>query len=357
MKKAIHFGAGNIGRGFIGPVLQDNNYEVIFVDIDERLIDKLNTSKEYKVFKLGNTKDNSINVQNVSAVSLNNFSAISDILNEVTLISSSVGPKFVQDVFDVINKVQFKNEVTFIAFENMYRASSTVQKNSEASNPYLTVIDAVVDKIIPPQKKDSLDVIVENYGSIILDESKTKPLEISDIVKYGHYEEEFIKKLWLLNGLHLQLAYFGISKGYKYIHEIYKSDEGKEFAIKASSELMNAFSLFAKKYDDIEEFSLNINDRFSSDTINDELLRIARNPKIKFSENERFAKPLDILIQNDQPVESFKQIIDLLQKIDYSYIDGFNDFHYNFKNGLPNFLQNFWGLDDRNINKYLERLT
>ena len=357
MRKAIHFGAGNIGRGFIGPVLQDNNYEVIFVDIDERLIDKLNISKEYKVFKLGNTKDNSINVQNVSAVSLNNFSAISDILNEVTLISSSVGPKFVQDVFDVINKVQFKNEVTFIAFENMYRASSTVQQNSEVANPYLTVIDAVVDKIIPPQKKDSLDVIVENYGSIILDESKTKPLEISDIVKYGHYEEEFIKKLWLLNGLHLQLAYFGISKGYKYIHEIYKSDEGKEFAIKASSELMNAFSLFAKKYDDIEEFSLKIKDRFSSDTINDELLRIARNPNIKFAENERFAKPLDILIQNDQPVESFKQIIDLLQKIDYSYIDGFNDFHYNFKNGLPNFLQNFWGLDDRNINKYLERLT
>ena len=357
MKKAIHFGAGNIGRGFIGPVLQENKYEVIFVDVDERLINKINTSKEYKVFKLGNTKDNSINVQNVSAVSLNNFSAIPDILNEVSLISSSVGPKFVQDVFDVINKVQFKNEVTFIAFENMYRASSTVQKNSEASNPNLTVIDAVVDKIIPPQKKDSIDIIVENYGSIILDESKTKLLEISDIVKYGNYEEEFIKKLWLLNGLHLQLAYFGISKGYKYIHEIYKSDEGKEFAMKASSELMNAFSLFTKKYDDIEEFSLKINDRFSSDKINDELVRIARNPKIKFSENERFAKPLDVLIQNDQPVESFKRIIHLLQEIDYSYIDGFNDFHYNLKNGLPNFLQNFWRLDDGNANKYLERLT
>ena len=78
MKKAVHFGAGNIGRGFIAPVLQENNYEVIFVDVDERLIDKLKLLKNI-VFKLGNTKDNSINVQNVKALSLNNFSAISDI--------------------------------------------------------------------------------------------------------------------------------------------------------------------------------------------------------------------------------------------------------------------------------------
>ena len=355
MKLAIHFGAGNIGRGFIAPVLQDNNYEVIFVDVNKQLIEQINLLKEYKVSSISLNSSTDLLVENISGLLLEDKDPLCEKIAQADLITTSVGPKFVKDIFDLVSNVKTEKTQSFIAFENMYRASTS--NSNEKSLSKLVLIDAVVDKIVPPQNTTSLDVIVENYGSIILDESKTKPLEISDIVKYGHYEEEFIKKLWLLNGLHLQLAYFGISKGYKYIHEIYKSDEGKEFAIKASSELMNAFSLFAKKCDDIEEFSLNINNRFSSDTINDELLRIARNPKIKFSENERFAKPLDILIQNDQPVESFKRIIDLLQKIDYSHIDGFNDFHYNFKNGLPNFLQNFWKLDDRNINKYLERLT
>ena len=37
-KVALHFGAGNIGRGFIAPVLQENDYEVVFVDVDKDLI-------------------------------------------------------------------------------------------------------------------------------------------------------------------------------------------------------------------------------------------------------------------------------------------------------------------------------
>ena len=49
MKKAVHFGAGNIGRGFIAPVLQENEYEVTFVDINNELIQQINNLNQYNL--------------------------------------------------------------------------------------------------------------------------------------------------------------------------------------------------------------------------------------------------------------------------------------------------------------------
>ena len=48
-KTALHFGAGNIGRGFITPILQENGYEVALVDVDSDLVNKLNTEGKYSV--------------------------------------------------------------------------------------------------------------------------------------------------------------------------------------------------------------------------------------------------------------------------------------------------------------------
>ena len=50
MKQAIMYGAGNIGRGFIGQLFSLSGYEVSFIDVNIQVIDRLNAEREYPVY-------------------------------------------------------------------------------------------------------------------------------------------------------------------------------------------------------------------------------------------------------------------------------------------------------------------
>ena len=174
MKKAVHFGAGNIGRGFIAPVLQENEYEVTFVDINNELIQQINNLNQYNITSLGLENSRNKIVENVYGIDLNDNLKLKEKISEADLITTSVGPKFVSDIFTNISKINTDKKQVFIAFENMYRASTN--NSNKRYQDQLILIDAVVDKIVPPQKTISLDVVVEEYGSIILDEEvNSKP--------------------------------------------------------------------------------------------------------------------------------------------------------------------------------------
>lgn len=42
---ALHFGAGNIGRGFIGALLHHSGYDVVFADVNDTMVSLLNEKK------------------------------------------------------------------------------------------------------------------------------------------------------------------------------------------------------------------------------------------------------------------------------------------------------------------------
>ena len=355
MKLAIHFGAGNIGRGFIAPVLQENNYEVVFVDVNKELIEQINLLQGYKVRSISLNASSDIFVKNISGLLLDDEELLNKKLAQADLITTSVGPKFVKDIFNLVSSTEIEKIQTFIAFENMYRASTSNSIESGLSK--LVLIDAVVDKIVPPQNITSLDVIVEEYGSIILDNNvNTKPLNESKIVSYSNYEHEFYKKLWLLNGLHLKLAYFGLSRNIKYIHEILNNQEGLDFAERAIDSLSKAYSLFSNSTEDLKDFKQTILNRFSMPEIQDEVTRIARNPQIKFSKDERFERPLRLLISADEDVETFKNIIDIIFESDFEQVDGFLDFKNSQLSNDKNYFYNeFWNVDNYS-EKYIQAL-
>ena len=355
MKLAIHFGAGNIGRGFIAPVLQENNYEVKFVDVNKELIEQINLLKGYKVSSISLNTSSDLLVKNISGLLLEDKDLLCENIVQADLITTSVGPKFVKDIFDLISNIKTDKTQTFIAFENMYRASTTNSNENSANK--LILIDAVVDKIVPPQNTTSLDVTVEEYGSIVLDDNKgAKPLKESNIVSYRNYEHEFYKKLWLLNGLHLKLAYFGLSRDIKYIHEILNSVEGIEFAKKSIDSLSKAYRLFSNSTEDLNDFKETILNRFSLPQIEDEVVRIARNPEIKFSKDERFERPLRLLISANEEVETFKEVLDIIFANDFEQVDGFIEFKNSKLSNDKSYLYNeFWKVDNYS-KKYIQAL-
>ncbi len=98
MKNAVHFGAGNIGRGFIGKLLADAEVEVTFADVDAPLVDQLSHKQEYKVKVVG-TECQIDTVTHVTAVN----SASEDVIERIVktdLVTTAVGP----NVLDIIAK-------------------------------------------------------------------------------------------------------------------------------------------------------------------------------------------------------------------------------------------------------------
>jgi mannitol-1-phosphate 5-dehydrogenase len=348
MKRAVHFGAGNIGRGFIAPTLQANNYQVTFIDVNTDVIKRINDEGSYTVKSLSIEGTTEQKVKDVNAVELNDTDTLNKILLDADIITTSVGPKFVKGVYEKIATLENQKDQIFVAFENMYRASSSASSEINSYNENLKIIDAVVDKIVPPQSTTTLDVVVETYGSIILDETaELQPLDVSEIVSYRNYDNEFYKKLWLLNGLHLQLAYYGLANGDTYIDEVLSSKEGREFGESAIKSLAEAYNLMSNSNENLDKFSKTIINRFALPEIKDEVTRIARNPEIKFSKNERFEYPLRLLIDNDKNVDTFNEILDIIYSGNYSNVEGFSNFEKIVINKGKQYLyEEFWDLSD-----------
>ena len=91
--KALHFGAGNIGRGFIGKLLADSGVEVIFADVNEKVIDQLKAQRSYHVKIVGDSINTLENVTNVTGVNSKDENVVIDLFKTVDLVTTAVGPK------------------------------------------------------------------------------------------------------------------------------------------------------------------------------------------------------------------------------------------------------------------------
>ena len=97
--KAVMYGAGNIGRGFIGQLFSQSGYETAFIDVAPAVIEQLNTQHEYPVRILYKEGYEESMVKNVSCVDGKDPEAIADAIAEADVMATAVGVNILKFIF------------------------------------------------------------------------------------------------------------------------------------------------------------------------------------------------------------------------------------------------------------------
>ncbi|TDT51917.1 mannitol-1-phosphate 5-dehydrogenase [Fonticella tunisiensis] len=312
MKKAIQFGAGNIGRGFIGALLAQSGYHVVFADVNQMIVDQINKDKEYWI----NVLDKEVkkeHIENISACNVNDELLINHII-EAEIITTAVGPRVLPKIAPVIAEGINKRHkdgkefyLNIIACENMVGASEFLkeevlkflnEEEVEYLNKYVGFPNSAVDRIVPPSQgnRDSiLQVDVEAFHEWIVDITGFKGdvpqingMEVTDrLIAYVE------RKLFTLNTGHAITAYLGFLKGYKTISESI-ADANIYHYVKGAMEESGAALIRKHNFDpDMHaKYIEKILNRFSNPYLRDEVLRVGREPLRKLGREDRLVKPL-----------------------------------------------------------------
>ncbi len=311
MKKAIQFGAGNIGRGFIGNILSQNGYEVCFADINKAVIDELNKKHEYIVEVVGENCQE-ILIKNVYGV-MSNSSDIFEEIKKTNLITTAVGPvvlpiiaKTLAEGIKTRMEAGIKDYLNIIACENMIKGSSFLKEEvykhiddsvKEYIETYVGFPDSAVDRIVPPMEKgaDILRVRVEEFNEWIVDKTlfKGEIPNIEGMTLTDNLMAFIERKLFTLNTGHALTAYLGILEGHKTIRESINDEKIKDVVVHAMEE---SGEVLIKRYnfdrDAHEKYIKKIVSRFENPYLVDEVDRVGREPLRKLGYNDRLIKPL-----------------------------------------------------------------
>ncbi|WP_160679340.1 mannitol-1-phosphate 5-dehydrogenase [Clostridium sp. C8-1-8] len=309
--KAVHFGAGNIGRGFIGYLLSKSEYSLTFVDISDFLVDSINKYKEYTVITLS-TSENKEKVHGVDAINIKDVEALEQAVIEADLITMSIGAPNLKSTGSLLKNMLEKRmkvsqkKVDIIACENAIMATdmlkTAIVENMDKAfieylDNYVGFPNSAVDRIVPNvniEKELPIDVAVEDFYEWDIEKNKVKANADIFGAEYVEMLDPYLeRKLFLLNGAHATTAYLGYIKGYNYIHEAIKDEYIRNVVINFHKEAVEALS---KKHGiDIElltAYSEKLIKRFENQYLQDEVFRVGRDPVRKLASNDRLITPL-----------------------------------------------------------------
>ncbi len=307
--KAVHFGAGNIGRGFVGLLLHDAGYEVVFADVNAELIDALNAAPSYEVHEVGDGGG----VRTVTGYrAINSATSENELIAEIQtadVVTTAVGPNILRFVAPVIARALALRDsglppLAVMACENAINATDLLKTEIQSSvgteewdalAPRAVFANTAVDRIVPGQDPAAgIDVTVETFYEWVIEsgpfgDARPEIPGATFVDALGPYIE---RKLFTVNTGHATAAYYGFAAGIEKISDVLANPDVADAVRKVLEETSDL--LVAKHGIDADvqrAYREKILTRFANPHLPDTVQRVGRQPLRKLSRNERFIGP------------------------------------------------------------------
>ena len=324
--KAVVYGGGNIGRGFLGQLLFESGYETVFIDVNRELIDKLNADHSYPIKIVCNEYQNEITIRNVRAAHSDNAAAeiaTADIM--FTSAGVNVLPHIASNIAEGIRGRQGRG-LDIIICENLLHADKYLKellgKTIEVPEN-IGFVESSVGRMVPIMNDEMYDgnilrVWVEPFCTLPVDQAAFKNAipSIKNMLPSAPFAYHIQSKLYLHNTGHAIAAYLGLKRGYTYIWEamadaeIYKITEG---AVRICAEALS--KEHHKVIDEVMAYGYDLINRFQNRYLGDTCERVGRDARRKLAIDDRLLGAVALCNKHGLPTEYIKRGI--VEALDY----------------------------------------
>ena len=325
-KKAVIFGAGKIGRSFIGQLFSRGGYEVVFVDVYKPVIDELNRRGNYNVV-VKSEQETVLNIKNVRGVMASDEEAVAHEIATAHVLAVSIGQHGLKSAITLISKgLLFRKKKLYnipldiIIAENLRNAAEYFKTELipllPATYPFdklVGLVETSIGKMVPimlkkDMEEDILQVFGEPYNTLVLDKMAFKnPIpEIAGLAPKENMKAWVDRKLFIHNLGHATVAYLGhlAHPDSIFLFEALSDNQLKE---EVRNTMLQAADILLKKYP--EEFTLeslteHIDDllrRFQNIALGDTIYRVGCDLQRKLGAEDRIAGAIHLALELNLP--------------------------------------------------------
>jgi mannitol-1-phosphate 5-dehydrogenase len=311
---AVQFGAGNIGRGFMGQLFSEAGYRTVFVERNHELVRLINERRCYTLRLLDaySGVETDLTIGNVKALASTEVGQVAARIAEAEVAGTAVGVENLPSIAPLIaqgvrvRRAAGRPALDVYLCENSYAAATTLKRQvlalldpaeREWAEQSIGFVGTSVARMVPtPQDllkgMDPLFVAADSYHRLPFDATAARAPQppIQGMKPARSFKAEVERKLFTHNLGHAVLGYVGYLRGHSYVHESCQDPYVSGIFSGALQETAHALlRRYPEELDprEHEEILADARVRLCNPMIMDTVHRVARDPLRKLGSEDR----------------------------------------------------------------------